>query len=54
MVMKQSVKLLKKYGTCPLCGSDRLGKGEGTLVVKDKLFSRTCKCGWSILIGDKK
>lgn len=54
MGIQQSITLLKKYGACPECGSDRLGKGEGTLVVKDKLFSRTCKCGWSILVGSTK
>lgn len=43
-----TVKLLNKYAACPKCGSDKIGKDQGSLVVKDKIFHRSCGCGWSI------
>lgn len=52
MGIQESLRLIKQYGNCPECGNDRVGNGEGTLVIKAKLFSRTCKCGWSIQVAD--
>jgi hypothetical protein len=30
-----------------------IGNGEGTLVVTEDTFKRTCKCGWSIEVNPK-
>lgn len=39
---------LKKYGVCPECGNELLGNRQGTLLIKDETFYRSCKCGFSI------
>lgn len=52
MVINKSMKLLKEYGVCPNCGSSKIGKGQGTLLIKDKIFHRSCKCGWLIEIKE--
>lgn len=44
------VELVRKYSKCQNCGSEHIGNGEGTLVVTDDTFIRTCKCGWKIKI----
>ena len=44
----KSVKLMRKYNSCPVCGSDRLGNGEGKLLIEENTFHRSCKCGWKI------
>ncbi|MNC37366.1 hypothetical protein D3C75_859260 [compost metagenome] len=44
----KSIQLMKKYNKCPKCGNDKVGGGEGTVNIKDDVFSRTCKCGWSV------
>jgi transcription elongation factor Elf1 len=46
----KAVELLRKYNTCPECGSEKVGNGEGSVTVDDDKFERTCKCGWMIKI----
>ncbi|MGY0692940.1 DUF3797 domain-containing protein [Virgibacillus sp. FSP13] len=53
MIISDSLALIKKYGKCPKCGNDKIGNGEGTMVIEDNVFERTCKCGWSV-IEDKR
>lgn len=48
----KSVKLMRKYATCKECGSDNIGNGEGTLIIEDKTFRRSCKCGWNIEVDE--
>lgn len=48
MKMQNTLIILSSYGTCPLCGSDKLGNGAGTLDIEDADFKRTCKCGWVV------
>jgi len=48
-----SVKLLKRYSTCPKCGSDKVNNGEGSVNIDGNLFERTCKCGWSVKVEIK-
>lgn len=50
MDMQMSIKLLKKYSDCPVCGNDKVGNGYGRLDVDDDMFFRSCKCGYSIKI----
>jgi hypothetical protein len=45
-----AMKLIEKYAECPYCGNPCVSNGEGTLVIDDDTFKRTCKCGWSVII----
>lgn len=49
----ETVELLDKYDQCPKCGNDRIGNGQGSLVIEDKTFFRSCKCGWSIKVNEE-
>ncbi|MNH83826.1 hypothetical protein D3C73_362310 [compost metagenome] len=42
------MELMTKHATCPKCGNQYVRNGEGTLIVEDDMFIRTCKCGWSV------
>ena len=53
MNITDSVKLLKRYSTCPKCGSDKVNNGEGSVNIDGNLFERTCKCGWSVKVEIK-
>jgi len=52
MKLKKSLELVEKYSICPECGNGYIGNGEGTLVIEDHVFRRTCKCGWQVEIVD--
>lgn len=43
--------LMSKYEKCPECGSDRIGNGQGGIIVEDNTFTRTCKCGFKITVN---
>lgn len=51
-------KLIDDYGTCPGCGSERIGssKNTGSMDYNGKLgtFERICKCGWSVKLKVEK
>lgn len=52
MHINDSMELIKKYNACPECGNDRIG-GEpswGALIIEDEMFTRSCKCGWSVTV----
>lgn len=50
------MELLNQYGECPVCHNDKIGTNdntgvcEGTLTIDDDIFTRTCKCGWSVKV----
>lgn len=46
------VSLIRKYEKCPYCGNDKVGNGEGGLIVEEDTFKRTCKCGFQITINE--
>ncbi|MGE6347876.1 DUF3797 domain-containing protein [Bacillus mycoides] len=46
MDILQKLRLTREHAECPDCGNDMLGNGEGTLIIEDNTFERTCKCGW--------
>lgn len=52
MLLREAMELTKKYGKCQECGSDKVGgePSEGSLSVLDEIFTRSCKCGWSITV----
>ena len=49
----KAVELLQKYNTCPDCGSEKVGDGEGLVEIRDEVFKRKCKCGWMVKITVK-
>lgn len=52
MNIHESAELIKKYGTCPECGNDKVGgePSQGALIVEDEVFTRSCKCGWKVVV----
>ncbi|MEK4675604.1 DUF3797 domain-containing protein [Bacillus cereus] len=47
------LELMKKYRKCQWCGNESIGEGEGMLEVEDGVFTRTCKCGWMIVMEEQ-
>ncbi|HCQ6002069.1 TPA: DUF3797 domain-containing protein [Clostridioides difficile] len=54
MKLKDIIKLGEKYCYCPGCGNDKIGNDEGKLIVEEHTYYRACKCGFNILIDDRK
>lgn len=54
MTITEFINLMKKYEKCPYCGCSTIGNGTGTLEGDSSkgYFRRTCRCGWSVTIGD--
>lgn len=52
MYANESLELIKKYSKCPECGNDKVGgkPSEGALIIEDEIFTRSCKCGWSVTV----
>jgi hypothetical protein len=52
MNMRDSSELMKKYGICPECGNENVGgtPSQGSLIIEDEVFTRSCKCGWKVVI----
>lgn len=53
MNVRMLLTIMPKYNNCPNCGNDKVGNGEGKLIVEDNYFYRECKCGWSIRINEE-
>lgn len=51
MKAQDTVMLIKRYEKCEKCENDKVGKSEGKLIVEDKTFYRSCKCGWSVKVS---
>lgn len=51
MKYTQMLQLMDKYTNCPDCGNDKVGNGQGELIV-DRTFYRSCKCGWSVELDE--
>ena len=49
-----SLALCQVYERCPECKSTLIGYGEGTLMVDDTTFTRTCRCGFKVDITVKE
>ena len=47
MKVAVTIKIIEKYGRCPVCGSDKVGNGN-ILEVEDVSFKRTCQGGWKV------
>ena len=54
MNLDECLELTKKYSTCPKCGNNKIGSGEGGLLIEDLAFDRWCKCGWKIHVKSKE
>lgn len=54
MNLDECLELTKKYSNCPKCGNNKIGNGEGGLLIEDLTFDRWCKCGWKIHVKSKE
>lgn len=52
MEIEKVTKLLNQYKECPDCGNKYVGNGQGTLIVDDDTFYRSCKCGFQVKTRD--
>lgn len=54
MTIKDSVKLMELYATCPKCGCEAIGNGKGTLECDTSIgyFKRACGCGWYVEVQE--
>lgn len=52
MNIRTTTELMKKYAKCPECGNEKVGgePSEGALIIEDHVFTRSCKCGWSVTV----
>lgn len=52
MLIQETVELMKRYGNCHECGNDRVGgePSQGALVIEEDTFTRSCKCGWKVVV----
>lgn len=48
MKSKITINLMKMFEKCPNCGNDKIGNDQGTLIVGEETFERTCKCGYKM------
>lgn len=48
------LKLLKRYEICPRCSNRYIGGKEGTIEIRNGVFRRSCKCGFSVEVADKE
>ena len=46
------LKIIPLYENCPDCGNNKIGNGEGKLLVEDDTFTRECKCGFKITVDE--
>lgn len=46
------LKLMRKYNNCPKCGHDKIGNGEGKILIEDEIFIRECKCGFKVIVDE--
>lgn len=52
MDMEKALRFMDKYEICPECGSDKVGNGQGKLIIDEDYFHRECKCGWRITLNE--
>lgn len=55
MIARVAMELTKKYAACPECGNDKVGgePSQGALIIEDEVFTRRCKCGWSVTVDQR-
>lgn len=46
------IPILKKYESCPKCGSTKISNGQGGITVEDDTYTRSCKCGFKITVNE--
>lgn len=50
-----ALELSMKYAYCKSCKNDKLGGGQGSLKIEETTITRSCNCGWEIVVsGDGK
>lgn len=48
----KSIVLMEKYANCPKCRNDKIGNGQGGIIVEENTLRRFCKCGFDITIDE--
>ena len=48
----KAMKVSQKYAVCPDCGNGLIGNGQGSIVIDETTFMRTCRCGFHITIDE--
>lgn len=46
MNYENTLKLMEKYANCPICSNDKIGNGQGGLIIDEDTLTRFCKCGF--------
>lgn len=54
MNMRESLKIMDKYSSCPKCGNEYITNGQGGIIVDENSFTRWCKCGYKIVIKQEE
>lgn len=52
MKLNKSIELMANYSKCPKCGSDKLGKNQGGLILEETYLRRFCSCGFDITVDE--
>ncbi|NEZ76673.1 DUF3797 domain-containing protein [Clostridium botulinum] len=52
MNSRELMPIMKKYEKCPKCRNNKIGNGEGGIIVEDDTYTRTCKCGFKITVDE--
>lgn len=45
--------IMPKYENCPKCGNDKVGNGQGKLIIEEDYYYRECRCSWSIKVDNE-
>lgn len=48
------LEIMPKYANCPDCGSNKIGNGQGVLIVENNTYTRSCECGFSITLDENE
>lgn len=54
MNVKLCIVLTEIYSKCPYCKNPYVGNGQGALLIDDKEFKRSCKCGFEVTVTIKE
>ncbi|MCB2300376.1 DUF3797 domain-containing protein [Clostridium tagluense] len=52
MNLIEVMPIMKKYEKCPKCGNTKIGKRQGSIRIEEDTFTRTCKCGFKIIVDE--
>jgi len=53
MEVSKLLIIMPKYEKCLKCGNDKVGNGQGKLIIEEGYYYRECRCGWSIKVDNE-